>query len=88
VRDENYLIETFSFIYYSVSRRCHLAARTEARLATLKKSVSRMRARKCNVLSAHFVASIEKLSHSIVVDIDVAAARTMIISLNHAKLAR
>lgn len=32
VRDENYLIETFSFIYYSVSERCHLArARAEAR---------------------------------------------------------
>lgn len=26
MRDENYLIETFSFIYYSVSERCHLAA--------------------------------------------------------------
>lgn len=30
MRDENYLIETFSFIYYSVSERCHLA-KVEAR---------------------------------------------------------
>lgn len=43
---------------------------TEARLATLRKSVSRMRARKCNVLlGAHLVAFIEKLSHSIAMEV-------------------
>ena len=77
MRDENYLIETFSFIYYSVSRRCHLAARAEARLVHSEEISFEDAREKCNVLlSAHPVAFIEKLSYSIATDI--AAARSLI----------
>lgn len=53
-------------------------------VATLEEIVSRMRARKCNVLlNASCVAFIEKLSHSIA--IEIAATRTMIVPLNRIK---
>lgn len=84
VRDENYLIETFSFIYYSVSERCHLARREGRGAVAPRKLLSRMRrdsrararARererervRCSPRTAHLVAFIEKLSRSIAIKV-------------------